>query len=169
MKVIIAGSRTFTDYQRLCQVLAPDRHRIAQVITGGARGADQLGYRWAWKHAIRHQLFRAEWERFGKSAGVRRNYQMAHAGDVLVAFWDGQSPGTAHMVQCMGIPVKRDISYHQSLSAIADWRLRARGNSSIWANTVSKRSGNSRRKNREAGVDPSDARQSKLCRALHTW
>ena len=50
MKLIIAGSRTFTDYQRLCQVLAPDRHRIAQVITGGARGADQLGYRWAWKH-----------------------------------------------------------------------------------------------------------------------
>jgi len=37
MKLIIAGSRTFTDYQRLCQVLAPDRHRIAQVITGGAR------------------------------------------------------------------------------------------------------------------------------------
>ena len=40
MKLIIAGSRTFTDYQRLCQVLAPDRHRITQVITGGARGAD---------------------------------------------------------------------------------------------------------------------------------
>ena len=101
MKLIIAGSRTFTDYQRLCQVLAPDRHRIAQVITGGARGADQLGYRWAWKHAIRHQLFRAEWERFGKSAGMRRNHQMAQAGDVLVACWDGQSPGTAHMIQCM--------------------------------------------------------------------
>jgi hypothetical protein len=96
-----AGSRTFTDYQMLCQVLAPDRHRIAQVITGGARGADQLGYRWAWKHAIRHQLFRAEWERFGKSAGMRRNHQMAQAGDVLVACWDGQSPGTAHMIQCM--------------------------------------------------------------------
>ncbi len=101
MKLIIAGSRTFTDYQRLCQVLAPDRHRIAQVLTGGARGADQLGYRWAWKHQVRHQLFRAEWERFGKSAGMRRNHQMAQAGDVLVACWDGQSPGTAHMVQCM--------------------------------------------------------------------
>ena len=51
MKLIIAGSHTFTDYQRLCQVLAPDRHRITQVLTGGARGADQLGKRWAWKHA----------------------------------------------------------------------------------------------------------------------
>ena len=101
MKLIIAGSRTFTDYQMLCQVLAPDRHRITQVITGGARGADQLGYRWAWKHTVRHQLFRAEWERFGKSAGMRRNHQMAQAGDVLVACWDGQSPGTGPMIQCM--------------------------------------------------------------------
>jgi hypothetical protein len=101
MKLIIAGSRTFTDYQRLCQVLAPDRHRIAQVITGGARGADRLGYRWAWKHAIKHQHFRADWERFGKSAGVRRNYQMAQAGDLLLAFWDGRSAGTRHMISCM--------------------------------------------------------------------
>ena len=101
MKVIIAGSRTFTDYQFLCQVLAPDRYRITQVITGGARGADQLGYRWAWKHAVKHQLFRADWERFGKSAGVRRNYQMAQAGDMLLAFWDGRSAGTQHMISCM--------------------------------------------------------------------
>jgi hypothetical protein len=101
MKVIIAGSRTFTYYQCLCQVLAPDRHRITQVLTGGARGAELLGYRWAWKHAVRHQRFRAEWERFGKVAGVRRNHQLAQAGDVLVAFWDGQSPGTSHLIQCM--------------------------------------------------------------------
>jgi hypothetical protein len=60
MKLIIAGSRTFTDYQLLCQTLAPERSRITQVITDGARGADQLGYRWAWKHAITHQLFRAD-------------------------------------------------------------------------------------------------------------
>jgi hypothetical protein len=101
MKLIIAGSRTFSDYQRLCQVLAPDRQHLTQVITGGARGADQLGYRWAWKHAIRHQLFRADWERFGRSAGIRRNHQMAQAGDVLIAFWDGRSPGTRHMISCM--------------------------------------------------------------------
>ena len=35
------------------------------------------------------------------SFATRSNYQMAQAGDVLIAFWDGQSPGTAHMVQCM--------------------------------------------------------------------
>jgi YspA, cpYpsA-related SLOG family len=101
MKLIIAGSRSFTNYQRLCQTLAPERHRITHVITGGARGAEQLGYRWAWKHAIRHQVFRADWERFGKSAGVRRNHQMAQAGDLLLAFWDGRSAGTRHLIGCM--------------------------------------------------------------------
>jgi len=101
MKLIVAGSRTFTDYQFLCQVLAPDRYRITRVLTGGARGAELLGYRWAWKHAIRHQRFRADWERFGKSAGVRRNHQMAQAGDMLVCFWDDVSTGSAHMISCM--------------------------------------------------------------------
>jgi hypothetical protein len=101
MKLIIAGSRTFTDYPLLCQALAPERHRITEVIHGGARGADQLGFRWALKHHIRSRCFAADWERFGKAAGVRRNHQMAQAGDLLVAFWDGQSPGTTHMVQCM--------------------------------------------------------------------
>ena len=101
MKLIIAGSRTFTDYQLLCQTLAPDKHRITQVLTGGARGADRLGIRWAVSHSVRLTGFPADWQRFGKSAGVRRNFQLAQAGDVLVAFWDGQSPGTAHLIQCM--------------------------------------------------------------------
>ena len=101
MKLIIAGSRTFTDYQLLCQTLAPEKHRITQVITGGARGADRLGIRWAVSHSVRLKGFPADWQRFGKSAGVRRNFQMAQAGVVLIAFWDGQSPGTAHMVQCL--------------------------------------------------------------------
>ena len=50
---------------------------------------------------MKHPLFHAEWERFGKAAGARRNHQMAQAGDVLVVFGDGQSPGTAHLIQCM--------------------------------------------------------------------
>jgi hypothetical protein len=101
MKVIIAGSRTFTDYQHLCQTLAPDRHRITEVIHGGARGADQFGFRWAVQHHVRSRCFAADWERFGKVAGVRRNHQMAQAGDVLIAFWDGRSAGTRHMISCM--------------------------------------------------------------------
>ena len=85
MKLIIAGSHTFTDYQHLCQVLAPDRHRITQVLTGGAPGADALGKRWAWSKQVPWKGFKADWERFGKVAGVRCNHQLAQAGDILLA------------------------------------------------------------------------------------
>ena len=81
---------------------------VERVIAGGARGADRLGYRWSWKHQVPHKLFRAEWDRWGKSAGMRRNAQMAQAGDVLVAFWSLTSRGTAHMIgemQRLGKPV----------------------------------------------------------------
>ena len=101
MKLIVAGSRTFTDYQLLSQTLGPQRPRITEVLHGGARGADQLGFRWAVKHHIRSRCFAADWERFGKAAGVRRNDQMAQAGDMLVAFHANNSPGTAHMIACM--------------------------------------------------------------------
>jgi hypothetical protein len=101
MKLIIAGSRSFRDYQLLCQTLAPERHRITEVLHGGARGADQLGFRWAVRHHVRSRCFAADWERFGKTAGVRRNHQMAQAGDMLLAFWDGRSAGTRHMISCM--------------------------------------------------------------------
>ena len=112
MKIVNAGSRSFHDYQLLCQTLAPERHRITQVITGGARGADALRKRWAWSKQVPWKGFKADWERFGKSAGVRRNHQMAQAGDVLVAFWDGQLPGTAHMIQCMHAMGKPVIVVH---------------------------------------------------------
>ena len=101
MKLIIAGSRTFTDYQLLCHTLSPQRHHISEVLHGGARGADQLGFSWAVRHHVRSRCFAADWERFGKSAGVRRNHQMAQAGDMLVAFHVNHSPGTAHMIACM--------------------------------------------------------------------
>src|SRR4029077_14766405 len=101
MKLIIAGSRTFTDAALLSQVLRSRKLLVTKLRHGGARGADRLGVRWALKHHIRSRCFAADWERFGKSAGVRRNHQMAQAGDVLVAFYVNNSPGTAHMIVCM--------------------------------------------------------------------
>jgi len=90
MKVIVAGSREFTDYQVVCRVLHAHRQQITQIITGGARGADRLGYRWSWKHQVPHKLFRAEWERWGKSAGVRRNCRWP---GLVMSWWHfGRSP-----------------------------------------------------------------------------
>ena len=71
-------------------------------------------------------------------------------------------------VASAGSRLKRDTICCQRLSATLSLRCRARGKPSIWDKTVSKRSGNVRLKNRQAGVVPSAARPSKLCTTVHT-
>jgi hypothetical protein len=94
MKLIVAGSRTFQDYTLLSSVLGTHRHHITELLHGGARGADRLAFRWAVRHHVRSRCF-------GKSADIRRHSQLAQAGDLLLAFWDGRSPDTRHLIGCM--------------------------------------------------------------------
>lgn len=103
-RIIIAGSRDFNDYVLLkteCDkfiAVTPDDRQIV-IISGGAKGADSLGEQYAREHGLQIRRFPADWNRFGKSAGPRRNVEMAQNADALIAFWDGQSRGTKHMVK----------------------------------------------------------------------
>lgn len=102
-KVVIAGSRGFSNYKLLYEtcnnVLREKRktHNIV-VISGNAKGADQLGEKYASDMSFDLEIFPAEWKKFGKAAGFRRNEQMAEIADGLIAFWDGKSHGTKHMI-----------------------------------------------------------------------
>jgi len=104
MRCIIAGSRTITDWQLVAAAVAASGFPISQVISGGARGVDALGERWARRRGIRLRRFPADWSRFGRRAGTVRNEEMARAaaaapeGGCLVAVWDGVSRGTRHMI-----------------------------------------------------------------------
>jgi len=101
MQVIIAGSRSFTDYSLLKRKLTHLFSNCAApigIVSGTARGADQLGERYAAEHGMRVTRFPADWDRHGKSAGYKRNAVMAQFADGLVAFWDGKSRGTGHMI-----------------------------------------------------------------------
>ena len=74
-----------------------------------ARGADRLGERYAKEHGYKVIYMPADWDLYGKSAGFKRNVQMAEYADALVAFWDGVSFGTKHMIetaQKMGLDVR---------------------------------------------------------------
>ena len=108
MKLIIAGSRTFEEYGLLCE-MADRVHNyvdeVTEVVCGGAKGADSLGKRWAEEHNIPVKLMPAKWSE-GKSAGPARNKAMAEYGEALLVFWDGQSPGTKNMINCMRIEEK---------------------------------------------------------------
>ena len=96
MKVIIAGSRTFTNYDLLKTSLAG--LSITEVVSGTARGADKLGERYARENNIPIKQFPADWVNNGKSAGYIRNEQMVRYTDSCVVFWDGKSLGTADMI-----------------------------------------------------------------------
>ena len=96
MRTIVAGSRDFRDYGRL--VAALDMHYISVILSGAARGADRLGERYAAERGIPIERYPAQWELYGRRAGYLRNEEMASAAESLVAFWDGMSPGTGHMI-----------------------------------------------------------------------
>ena len=100
MKVIIAGSRGFNNYPFLylkCSFLI-GKHTNVSIVSGTARGADRLGERFAKAKGYHVQRFPADWEGLGKRAGYIRNEEMAGFSDALIAFWDGRSRGTGHMI-----------------------------------------------------------------------
>ena len=101
MKLIIAGGREFNDYELLQKAMLdhfPNIGKDDSIICGDARGADSLGNRFGIENQIPVEHFPAQWDTFGKSAGYRRNEEMARHATHLLAFWDGQSKGTLHMI-----------------------------------------------------------------------
>lgn len=100
MKVIIAGGRTFNDYDSLlqkCDYFLSQQTEI-EIVSGTANGADKLGEKYGNEKGYPIKQFPADWDKFGKSAGYKRNEEMAKYADALIAFWDGNSKGTKHMI-----------------------------------------------------------------------
>lgn len=103
-RVIIAGGRAFDDYDLLqthCLSILKDRITSDRVIivSGGAKGTDALGQRFAHEHGLDLEIHPADWKKNGKAAGPIRNAEMADVANALIAFWDGRSRGTKSMIE----------------------------------------------------------------------
>jgi len=100
MKIIIAGGRSFKDYKKLHQVCTKilSQQNEIEIVSGTANGTDKLGEKFATDNGFPIKKFPANWDKFGKSAGYRRNAEMAEYADALIAFWDKKSRGTQHMI-----------------------------------------------------------------------
>lgn len=103
-RVIIAGTRDFSDYQLLrdkCDAILSSKRQDSNivVVSGTARGADRLGERYARERGYKIRQFPADWLNDEKKAGPVRNAKMADNADALIAFWDGQSRGTKNMIE----------------------------------------------------------------------
>ena len=111
IKVIIAGSRTFSDYKLLatvCDHMLQNQEHV-EIVSGKAKGADKLGELYAEDKGYEVKPFKAHWSQFGDAAGPIRNKAMAEYADALICFWDGQSKGSLNMIQVArsaGIMVK---------------------------------------------------------------
>ncbi len=70
-----------------------------EIVCGMAKGADLLGKRYAEERGFKVKEFPADWNTNGKKAGPMRNTEMANYADALIAFWDGTSSGTGHMIE----------------------------------------------------------------------
>ena len=92
MKVAVIGGREFNDYDRLKRIL--DLYPITVIVSGGARGADSLGEKYADEKGLQKEIYKPDWDLFGKKAGFMRNTTIIENCDMVVAFWDGESKGT---------------------------------------------------------------------------
>ena len=105
MKLIIAGSRNLNlsadSLDNIIFNLPDNMPIITEVVCGMAKGIDLAGRGWAINYKIPVKEFPADWANLGKGAGYARNADMAKYADELLAFWDGKSRGTKHMIECM--------------------------------------------------------------------
>lgn len=108
MNIVIAGSRTFSDYSLLCRTLDEQLWPETRILSGTAAGADQLGERYASEHGMEVLRFPADWKKHGRAAGPIRNEQMLANADGAIFFWDGRSRGTAHAI---GVSQRLELPY----------------------------------------------------------
>lgn len=102
-RVVVSGCRSYNDYNEakkfidICISKIKTEYSLI-FVSGACRGADLLGERYAQENNYTLEKYPAEWDKFGKSAGPRRNKKMAETGDFFICFWDGKSPGTKTMI-----------------------------------------------------------------------
>lgn len=95
-KVAVIGSRAFSDYDLLQQVL--DEECVELLISGGAKGADTLASEWADSRQVETVIFKPQYDRYGRGATHVRNREIVMVADKIIAFWDGRSRGTASTI-----------------------------------------------------------------------
>lgn len=95
MKVAVIGSRGL-EIENLEKYLPKE---TTEIISGGAKGIDACARSYALSRGIKYTEFLPEYEKFGKSAPLRRNDRIIEYADVVLAFWDGKSRGTRYVIE----------------------------------------------------------------------
>lgn len=113
MRVAVIGSRSIEydklqmkAYNLLCENVPAN---CTEIVSGGAVGADRIAEIYAREHNLPAKIFLPDYEKYGKRAPIIRNNEIIDYSHYVIAFWDGESHGTAYMIAtCIknGVPVK---------------------------------------------------------------
>ena len=95
MKVAVVGSRSL----RIESLEAYLPRETTEVVSGGAKGIDRCAGEYAKAHGLVLTEFLPDYARYRRGAPLRRNEQIVRYADMVVAFWDGQSTGTRHVIR----------------------------------------------------------------------
>lgn len=105
MRVAVIGSRNLV-VENLQDYLPSE---TTEIISGGAIGIDTCAKKYALSHGIRLKEFLPEYDKFGRSAPLKRNITIIEYSDLVIAFWNGKSRGTRFVIEnCKkrGIPIR---------------------------------------------------------------
>ena len=105
MRVAVVGSRSLS-VKDLGEFLPEG---VSEILSGGARGVDASAKEYAEAKGIPLREFLPEYERYGKAAPLQRNLALLAEADLVLAFWDGRSRGTAFVIrECRrrGVPLR---------------------------------------------------------------
>lgn len=105
MKVAVIGSRTLkiTNLEKYLPA------GITEIVSGGAMGVDRSAKEYALKNDMRMREFFPDYQTYGKVAPLKRNLQIINYSDMVIAFWNGKSRGTKHIIEnCkkLNVPVR---------------------------------------------------------------
>lgn len=113
MKLAIVGSRDFLDYAKFKEVMTEwiKKHKKPHCIIsgGGCRGPDAMAITYAQEEDIKYKVHPAEWNKYGLSAGPKRNTLIIQEADHVIAFPSLTSRGTLDSIrkaQLKRIPVE---------------------------------------------------------------
>jgi hypothetical protein len=114
MFLLVTGSRDFPQseswfiHSKLDAVLKTNPDMV--MINGGARGADTICLRWAAIRGVPTEVYKAEWSKYGRGAGPKRNLQMVNrlaevGGDTVMAFVYGRLIDSRGTRSCVNIAI----------------------------------------------------------------
>lgn len=98
MRVAVIGSRSVDEryYVNLCAHMPLG---VSEIISGGAKGADALGKRYAEENGLIYTEFLPDYAKYGRNAPRKRNEKIVDYADYVIALWNGSSAGTKHAVK----------------------------------------------------------------------